>query len=494
VKADAIPRLTRRSLGARNRVPAEAPARAGIVHLGLGSFHRAHQAVYTARAIDHESGPWGILGVAWRSRRVVDALRSQDGLYCILELGGGDSVPLVVNVHTDLLVAADEPRAVLDRLADADTRIATLTVTEQGYTAHPSTGALNTDVADVRADLHGGVPRTTVGLLARGLQQRWSAHGEPMAIVSCDNLNANGRHTRALVLEFVGLLNDPGTAELQAWIEQTIAFPSTMVDRIVPAMHPEHRIRAAARLGLDDATPVVAEPFSMWVLEDRFPAGRPRWEAGGAIFSDEVARYEQLKLRLLNATHSLIAYLGLLAGAWSIAAAISRPEIRKVAEHVVHEEMRPTLVAPAQVDVGRYVETLFARLANGDIGHRTCQVASDGSVKLAVRVVPAVLEHVARGVVPRGLALIFASYIRCLATPAAYDAASVGALVDPQRDRLEDLGRRARGSRAIVTAVFELGIFGTGLARATAFVEAVAELHAVLVAHGHRRAIEAAVG
>ena len=486
--------LTRRSLGGRGVVPAHAPAQAGIVHLGLGSFHRAHQALYTARALERDGGAWGIVGVAGRSRRVTGALRAQDGLYCILELGGAELVPLVVGVHTELLVAADEPLAVVERLADPDTRIATLTVTEQGYSARAATGTLNTELAPVRADLDGAAPRTTIGLLARGLQRRWRAHGEPIAIVSCDNVAGNGQHTRALVLEFVGLLPEPDAAQLHGWIERSVGFPSTMVDRIVPATRPEHRARAAELLGLHDAAPVAAEPFHMWVLEDRFPAGRPRWEAAGAIFSDEVQRYEQLKLRLLNATHSLIAYLGLLAGERSIAEAIARPEIRAVAEHVIHEELRPSLDAPAQVDVPRYVDDLFARFANIALDHRACQVASDGSAKLPVRITAAVLHHTARGHVPRALALTLAAYIRCLATPDAYDVARLGAVVDPERERLEALGRRARDSRELVAAVFELGIFASALARATAFVEAVAELHAVLVAHDHRAAIGAAIG
>jgi len=497
VKVTAPVRLSRRCLGGRgSRVPTpgQTPAQAGIVHLGLGSFHRAHQALYTARALEREPGPWGIVGVARRSRRITDAMRDQDGLYSVLELGGAQLAPLVVGVHTELLVAADEPLAVVDRLADAGTRIATLTVTEQGYTACAATGALDSELPQVRADLAGGPPSTTIGLLARGLQRRWRGHGEPMAIVSCDNVARNGEHTRALVLEFVGLLPEPEAAQLHTWIERSIGFPSTMVDRIVPATSSEHRARADELLGLHDAAPVAAEPFSMWVLEDRFPAGRPRWESAGAIFSDEVQRYEQLKLRLLNATHSLIAYLGLLAGARSIAQAIALAEIRAAAEHLIHAELRPTLDAPAQVDVPRYVEQLFARFANPAIDHRACQVASDGSAKLAVRITAAVLQHTARCTVPRGLALTVAAYIRCLATPGAYDADALGAIVDPQRGRLEELGRRARDSRELVEAVFELGIFAPALARAAAFVEAVAELHAVLVAHGHRAAITAALG
>jgi len=487
-------RLTRGGLGGRGVVPAEAPAQAGIVHLGLGSFHRAHQALYTARALERDGGAWGIVGVASRSRRITDAMRAQDGLYSILELGGAEPAPVVVGVHGELLVAADDPLAVVERLAAPGTRIATLTVTEQGYTARAASGRLNTDSAGVRADLGGAPPSTTIGLLARGLQRRWRAHGEPLAIVSCDNVARNGEHVRALVLEFVGLLPEPDAAQLHGWIEGCVGFPSTMVDRIVPATRAEHRARAAELLGLHDAAPVVAEPFSMWVLEDRFPAGRPRWETAGAIFSDEVQRYEQLKLRLLNATHSLIAYLGLLAGERSIAEAIERPEIRAAAEHLVHDELRPTLDAPSEVDVPRYVDDLFARFANAALDHRTCQVASDGSAKLPVRITGAVLHHTGRGRVPRVLALTVAAYVRCLATPGAYDAGRLGAVADPERERLEGLGRRARDSRSLVEAVFAAGMFDPALAEATAFVEAVAELHAVLVAHGHRGAIAAAIG
>lgn len=492
MRGAATARLTRRGLAGRVPVPADAPAQAGIVHLGLGSFHRAHQALYTALALEHEPGPWGIVGVAHRSRRVTGALRAQDGLYGILELGSSDAVPLVVGVHSELLVAARQPQAVVARLADPAIRIATLTVTERGYTAR-ATGALDTDLPAVRADLGGAPPATTTGLLARGLQQRWRAHGEPMAIVSCDNLDANGEHTRGLVLEFAGLLPDPDAAELRAWIERSVAFPSTMVDRIVPATRTEHRARAAELLGLDDAATVVAEPFHMWVLEDRFPAGRPRWEVAGAIFSDEVERYEQLKLRLLNATHSLVAYLGLLAGARSIAEAVARPEIRAAAEHAIHAELRPTFDAPAQVDVPRYVDDLLQRFANAALDHRTCQVASDGSTKLPARITGAVLHHASRGLVPRALALCVAAYIRCLAAPDAYDAAALGAIADPERERLEALGRRAQDSRELVVAVFELGIFAPALAQETAFVEAVAELHGILVAHDHRAAIDAAI-
>jgi fructuronate reductase len=487
-----MPPLTRAGLAGRTILPARAPAQAGIVHLGLGSFHRAHQALFTARALEHEEGPWGIVGVAGRPSEVVAALREQDRLYSILELGGEARAPLVVGVHTELLVASDEPATVVDRLADPATRIATLTVDERGYTARAAGDRLDTDLEAVRADLAGEPPSTTIGLLVRGLQQRWRTHGDPLAVVSCDDVARNGAHVRALVIEFASLLPEPDAADLHGWIERSIAFPSTMADRIVPATRPEHRARVAEALGLADAAPVVAEPFATWVLEDSFPAGRPRWEAAGAIFSDEAERYEQLRLRVFDATHSLVAYLGLLSGARSIAQAIARREIRAAAEQLIHAEVLPTVQAPSEVDVARYVDELLARLGNVALDQRACEVASDGSQKLAASITATVCDHAAGGTVPRMLALAVAAWIRCVATPDAYNAAALGAVTDPQRARLEHVGRRAFGSRALVNAVFELGIFAPQVAHATAFVDAVAELHKVLARYDHHAAIVAA--
>jgi fructuronate reductase len=460
-------RLSHRSLAAVPHAPGRRPHEAGIVHLGLGNFHRAHQAVYTARALDAAPGPWGVVGVASRSRRVVEAMRTQDGLYTVLSLAPHSVPPLVVGVHTELLVAADQPEEVVARLADPRTRIVTLTVTEEAYA--PSS--------------------PTIALLARGLERRLQAHAEPLAVVSCDNLPANGERTRALVLEAVETLG----GELRDWTARSVAFPATMVDRIVPATDDGHRALVPELLGVEDAVPVPAEPFSMWVLEDRFPAGRPQWEAAGAIFSDEVGRYEDLKLRLLNGTHSLIAYLAILAGARTIAEALERREIRLAAEHVMRQEYLPTVIVPSGLDVERYMEDLLARFANPALGHRASQVASDGSLKLPARITGAVLDHHAAGRVPRLIGLTVAAYIRCLCTPDCYDATAQGTIHDPYGERLRQLGRRARDSRSLVDAVLAEGILAASLVEATPFADAVGELHDVLVRHGHRAAIDAAL-
>jgi fructuronate reductase len=234
----------------------------------------------------------------------------------------------------------------------------------------------------------------------------------------------------------------------------------------------------------------------MWVLEDRFIAGRPRWEAGGAIFTDAVEPYELLKLRLLNGTHSLIAYLGLLAGARHIAEAIVLPEIRQAAEALMREEMLPTLDVPAGVDIEEYMAQLFLRFGNTQIGHRASQVGSDGSLKVPVRITQPVLQHAAAGRVPRLTALLVAAYIRCLATPESYDAATQVAIRDPYQDTLRSLGQRYPASRSLVRAVFdEAGVFAPQLGEITRFVDVVAELHEVLVRRGpHAAATQAATG
>src|SRR4051812_38740502 len=291
----------------------------GIVHLGLGNFHRAHQAVYTAAALAHSDGPWGILGVAGRSADVADAMRAQDLRYAVVEIAPGRTRVTVPAVHTGVLVADREPHTVPAAIAAPGTAIVTLTVTEHGYTYSPRTHGLDLDAPAVQADLRGdGPPGTTLGRIVRGLQLRLRDHAAPVTVLSCDNLVGNGEHTRRLVREFAAALPAAERDELLPWLDASVTFPNSMVDHIVPSTTDAYRDAVAAPLGLRDAIPVPAEPFTMWALEDRFAAGRPAWERGGALFTDDVEPYELLKLRLLNGTHSLIAYLGALRGSATI--------------------------------------------------------------------------------------------------------------------------------------------------------------------------------
>ncbi|MFC7326261.1 mannitol dehydrogenase family protein [Marinactinospora rubrisoli] len=470
----------------------------GLVHLGLGNFHRAHQAVYTAAALAEEDGPWGVHAFATRSRAVVAALRDQDLLSTVVELAPGSTAVTAPAVHTRADVAADDPGLVVAAIAERRTRVVTLTVTENGYTYAPATHRLDLDDPRVRQDLRdGGAPVTVIGQLVRGLQQRLRRHGAPVTILSCDNLSGNGEHTARLVREFTAELPAAEQAELLPWLDEAVTFPSSMVDRIVPATTDAHRATVARRLGLRDRVPVPAEPFSMWVMEEAFAAGRPRWEAGGALFTDHVEPYELLKLRLLNGTHSLIAYLGALSGAATIPDAVARPFVERAARAVLHDEYAPTLAVPDGVDLDRYVAQLFDRWANTALGHRTSQVGSDGSVKLAQRVPEPALFHLANGRIPQHLALTVAAYLCCLAPrPGADPGPHAATMSDPARDRLAERSARTASTRAFVAGVLaEDHLLTPDVGADSAFVHRVAELVDVITAHGpEAAAAEAAAG
>lgn len=458
--------------------PLVSPTSAGILHLGLGSFHRAHQAVYTASAIQSAGGDWGIVGVASRSRSIVDALRAQDHLYSVATISPGSTTLTIPGVHTDSFVGAEEPERVVAQIADPCIRIVTLTVTENGYSYSPATQRLDLDDAMVRADLGGGAPRSTIGQLARGIQARAAAGGDPLSILSCDNLSANGKHTEKLVREFLAELPGSAGVEALAFLDRHVTFPSSMVDRIVPATTAELRTRVSGLLGAQDDIPVPAEPFTMWAIEDRFAGGRPAWEAGGAVFTDEVGRYEQMKVRLLNGTHSLIAYLGALSGVGTIPEAIALDGIEGAARAVMRDEYEPSIELPSGVDVRAYESELFERWANSALGHRTSQVGTDGSVKLRQRIPEPALLALHRGGMPHLIALTVAGYLSCLAPLAGFDpGAHAAAMTDSARERLADLAVGARTGRDLAGRVIaELRLFGDELAAQDAFIDRVGEL------------------
>jgi fructuronate reductase len=480
------PLLTAATTPDRALLHRRGPLRTGIVHLGLGNFHRAHQAVYTAAALAAEDGPWGILGVASRSGAVAAALREQDLRYGVIEISPENTSVTVPAVHTGAVVAADDPAAVVGAIAAAGTAIVTLTVTEHGYTYSPHTHRLDLDNPAVRADLRAGSPPTTsIGQIVRGLQGRARTHGTPITVLSCDNLAANGSHTGRLVREFVHALPVAERDELAGWVESAVTFPNSMVDRIVPATTDAYRAAVVEQLGVRDLVPVPAEPFTMWVLQDRFAAGRPLWERGGALFTDDVEPYELLKLRLLNGTHSLIAYLGALDGRATIPAAVAEPFVGDAARRVLRDEYLPTLTVPRDVDVDAYEAQLFTRWANSALGHRTTQVGSDGSVKLAQRIPEPAVEHLEKGRMPHHLALTFAAYLCCIAPPAGYDPGPhAAAMADPARARLAADAAAAPSVASYVRTVLDGGLLGRELAQHTEFADRVAELVDVIVAHG----------
>ncbi|MDX6749821.1 mannitol dehydrogenase family protein [Geminicoccaceae bacterium 1502E] len=409
-----VERLSESVLG---RLPAcvERPAydrgavRTGIVHLGIGAFHRAHQAVYTDAVLAAGDRRWGICGVSLRSPATRDALGPQDGLYTLAVRSGEGERLRVVGAVRELLVAPEQPEALLARLCAADTRIVSLTVTEKGYCHDPATGNLDGNHPDIRHDLaEGSAPRSAPGLLVEALRRRRAEGLEPFTVLCCDNLPENGATVGRIVAQLAGL-RDPA---LGRFVREEVAFPCTMVDRIVPATTDADRAAVDAALGAVDAWPVVAEPFSQWVIEDRFPAGRPAWEEHGAMLVEDVRPFEHMKLRCLNGAHSSIAYLGFLAGHETVADAMADADLARFIGQLWAEELVPSVPPPPGVDLADYTAALARRFANPALRHRTAQIAMDGSQKLPQRLLAPARDLLAKGRQVRHIALAVAAWMR----------------------------------------------------------------------------------
>ncbi|MFB9235863.1 mannitol dehydrogenase family protein [Plantactinospora siamensis] len=410
--------------------PGDVPA--GIVHLGLGAFHRAHQAVYTEAAMAAAGGDWAIVGVAPRSRAVLDALAAQDGLFSVTTAAAAGGHTRVVGSLAAVRHAPADPAAVVRLLADPAIRVVTLTVTEKAYQLDPVSGRLRPD-PDLAADLTTDRPPVTVpGLLLRGLLARAAADGGPLALVSCDNLPANGRRLAGMVDQAIGYARTPD--RLAEWIRRRVTFPGTMVDRIVPASTPVTLATAARALGVRDLAAVTAEPYRQWVIEDVFPGGRPAWERAGAVLTTDVRPWELLKLRTLNGLHSAVAYLGALAGRETIADALALPHLTTVLRRLVAEEVAASFRPPEGISVVDYGEQALGRFTDPAIRHRTAQVAMDGSQKLPQRVLHTIIDLRAAGRPVDWAALVVAAWMRYARGRA--DDGAVLSLDDPLADRI----------------------------------------------------------
>lgn len=396
----------------------------GILHFGLGAFHRAHQAVHTQAALEQDFGPWGIIAVNLRSASPVDDLAAQDGLYSVTTRGPeGDRVD-VIGAMVGWICAARDPQRVLDHLTDPAIRIVTLTVTEKAYGLDPATGGLDRTHPSVAADLAGPrFPAGPVGWLVEGLARRRAAGTAPFAVLCCDNLAANGQVLRRLVTE-MARHRDPALAD---WIESGVAFPSSMVDRIVPAATDGTRARAAAILGVRDALAIDTEPFMQWVIEDDFPTGRPAWDKAGAVFARDVAPYEKMKLRMLNGSHTLIAHLGILHGLEFVRDVMAVPAL--AAEVRAHMQAAAATLDPVPgIDLAAYRDDLLARFANPAIAHRTVQIAMDTTQKLPQRILSPAADALAAGDNAAAFARATGAWIAALAHRRDAD--------DPRRDEL----------------------------------------------------------
>jgi mannitol-1-phosphate/altronate dehydrogenase len=368
----------------------------GIVHLGAGAFHRAHQAAYT-----EDAGEWGICAVAPRRRDAVEQLAPQDGLFTLLVRHPDEDRAQLIGCLREIVHAPSEPERVLARIADPRVHVVTLTITEAGY-ASP-----------------------VIDLLARGLARR----DAPITVISCDNLPRNGEVLERLVGE-----------------RDHVTFPCTVVDRITPATTEADREAAARLTGFDDRAAVVTEPFRQWVIEDRFAGPRPGWDRAGAQFVADSAPYEQLKLRVLNGSHSMLAYLGLLAGARTVDEAVGDEAIGGAVRRLVDEDVAPTL--PPELDLPGYVAALDERFANPRMGHRLLQIAADGSQKLPARLLPVARERLAGGAEPRWVALAVAAWALHLRGDDVHDAGAA-----PAREALSKVSTPRDSADAVLRAL-----------------------------------------
>jgi len=481
------------SLAAPNVVrPRFDPARlgVGIVHLGIGAFHRAHQAVYTYDAIASARGDWGICGVSLRSPGVRDQMAPQDGLYTSVERSPEGIRRRIVGSVREVLFLGDARERIRKHLAAPTTHIVTLTVTEKGYCHHPASGQLNLSHPDIVHDLAAPeAPVTVVGLLAAALHDRFVSHGAPLTIVCCDNLPDNGALVHGLVHTYAERLRPA----LAAWIGDHAAFPSTMVDRIVPATTAADVAENDAAIALADAAPVVHEPFIQWVIEDDFASPRPRWEAGGAQFVADVAPFEAMKLRLLNATHSAFAYLGFLAGYEYIYQVAAQTDFVAYMRRFMEREATPTLTVPADVDVAGYREALVKRYRNPALPHRTQQIAMDGSQKLPQRILGTVRDNLARRRAIDCAALAVAAWMRYVSgEDEQHRPIKVS---DPMAPQFAAIASAHRGDASqLATSLLALRpIFGDDLPADPRFTAPVTRALAQLLTDGAARTVAALV-
>jgi fructuronate reductase len=416
----------------------------GIVHIGAGAFHRAHQAWFVESVLKRDAR-WGICGVSLRSPGVRDALAGQDNLYALAIRDEAISYQ-VIGALRELLVAPENPQAVLDRMCAPSTHIVTITVTEKGYCLDGD-GSLDASHPDIQHDLRAPhAPMSVIGFIAEGLRRRRQARLQPFAVVSCDNLVDNGTRLAKATAQFARE-RDPSLAN---WIEHEVFFPRTMVDSITPATTEDLKSSVQQALGVEDRWPVQREAFVQWVIQKGFPGTRPDWESAGVTLTDDVSGYERAKLRLLNGAHSTLAYAGLLSGYRTVAEAMRDEGLRATVEVLMVEDILPTLQPPPGLDLHAYVRAILRRFRNPNMQHALAQIAMDGTQKLPIRILGTMRDALASGRSVDRLCVPLAAWMRFVCRAAARGER----LNDPLAERLAQIGLACTGRAAADLPLF----------------------------------------
>lgn len=464
----------------------------GIVHIGAGAFHRAHQAVYTDDALAKSGGDWRILGVSLRSAETANALNAQNGLYNLVVRSDQADAPAfrVIGAMAGILTAQDGIDPIITAMTDPKVRVVSLTITEKAYGLDRATGDLDLSDPVISADLRTPyAPRTAIGLIVRVLQLRRQLGHNAFTALSCDNLPDNGRLLRSAVLGYAHQI-DP---DLAGWIADNARFPCTMVDRITPACTPELIQETQDLTGLADQAPIETEPFSQWVIEDDFCNGRPAWDEVGVLMVDDVAPYENMKLRLLNGAHSMLAYAGFLSGHTYVRDVMTDPVLSQlVARHI--KTATATLAPLEGIDFDAYGRALLERFRNPNIAHETYQIAMDGSQKMPQRIFEPAAKAIAQGNDSDTFSFATAVWIRYLL--GRHDTGETYALRDPRETELASLCKSCdEDPEALVAAVFALpNLVPTELAAISEFQKAVQSCLKQMLANGMQSAIATAAG
>jgi Mannitol-1-phosphate/altronate dehydrogenases len=460
--------------------------RSRIVHFGFGAFHRAHQALLTDRVLNAEGGDWGICEISlFSGDQLMSQLRAQEHLFTVLEKSAEGNQPIIIGAVNECLNAKlDSLAAIIEKFCEPQVAIVSLTITEKGYCIDPATGQLDVNQPRIAHDIeHPQEPHSAPGILVEALHRRRERGLAPFTVLSCDNIPDNGHVVKNAVLG-MATKRDPALAD---WIAQHVTFPGTMVDRIVPAATQASLDEITHELGgVEDPCAISCEPFIQWVIEDNFVAGRPAWEIAGAQLVSDVLPWEEMKLRMLNGSHSFLAYLGYLAGYEHISDCMQDANFRRAARQLMMSEQAPTLKI-TDVDLDAYADSLMTRFANPALKHRTWQIAMDGSQKLPQRLLDGIRVHLANKTPWPLLALGVVGWMRYVS--GVDDAGREIDIRDPLADKIRAIVNSS-GENDRVTALLTLKeIFGSSLPDNSEFVDGLQQAWQRLTLTGARQAV-----
>ncbi|MCT4712449.1 mannitol dehydrogenase family protein [Enterobacteriaceae bacterium H11S18] len=456
-----------------------------IVHFGFGAFHRAHQALLTDRVLNAQGGDWGICEISlFSGDKLMSALRVQDHLYTVLEKGPNGNQAIIVGAVNECLNAKlDGMEAIIEKFCEPQVAIVSLTVTEKGYCIDPATGKLDAANERIMHDQQNPAePHSVPGILVEALHRRRERGLPPFTALSCDNIPDNGHVVRNAVIGMAEKRSQP----LADWIREYVTFPSTMVDRIVPAATEESLQEITDVLGVEDPCAISGEPFIQWVIEDNFVAGRPAWEVAGVEMVDDVMPWEQMKLRMLNGSHSFLAYLGYLAGYQHINDCMADEHFKRAAHQLMVQEQAPTLRVKG-VDLQQYANSLLERFSNPALQHRTWQIAMDGSQKLPQRMLESVRWHLQQGTEWSCLALGIAGWMRYVS--GVDDAGNAIDIRDPLAQKIRGLIEQSSENERVAALLSLHEIFGQDLPNDERFVQCVGAAWDELRARGAKQAV-----